>query len=180
MKTNSLSNKLSKGFTLIELLIVMAVLGVLAAIVLVAIDPAEQLKRGRDASRLQAVAQLGHAMQAYVTTQNTPPPLPATGNGTWQTTLKNSGDISAVQTAAAGGAVCAPPVSAEGSICYSPSGTDFVIWTGVESKQYVTKAAGAAACGSGKAYFIYSSTQGKAGVACSSDSVAPGVATPLL
>lgn len=37
------------GFTLIELLIVMAILGVLAVVVLVAINPVQQLARTRDA-----------------------------------------------------------------------------------------------------------------------------------
>jgi prepilin-type N-terminal cleavage/methylation domain-containing protein len=40
------------GFTLIELLIVIAILGVLAVVVLVAINPIEQLARTRDGGRL--------------------------------------------------------------------------------------------------------------------------------
>ena len=42
---------LKKGFTLIELLIVIAILGVLAVVILVAINPQEQLARGRGGGR---------------------------------------------------------------------------------------------------------------------------------
>lgn len=56
---------LKKGFTLIELLIVIAILGVLAVVILVAINPQEQLARTRDSGRISSVTQLGHAMQAY-------------------------------------------------------------------------------------------------------------------
>ena len=54
-----------KGFTLIELLIVIAILGVLAVVVLVAINPVQQLARTRDAGRKSSVAQIGHAVAAY-------------------------------------------------------------------------------------------------------------------
>lgn len=57
----------SRGFTLIELLIVIAVLGILAVIVLIAVNPAEQLRRGRDADRISTVTSLGRAVQAYYT-----------------------------------------------------------------------------------------------------------------
>jgi len=61
---------LSFGFTLIELLVVIAILGVLAGAILVAINPLEQLARGRDAGRKSTVDELGHATQAYYTAQN--------------------------------------------------------------------------------------------------------------
>lgn len=159
-----------KGFTLIELLIVIAVLGVLAAIVLVAINPGEQIARGKDASRLQTVAQLGQAMQAYFIAQGS---LPTFG-GTWQDALVASGDLKTVQAAPDdGNAVCAVsyPYS-QNRICYASSGTDFAIWTGVESKQYKVKAGGGAECdptpaGSPRSpYFIYTSVLGRAGVGC--------------
>ena len=64
---NLFKNSLQKGFTLIELLVVIAVLGVLATIVLLAVNPGEQLARGRDTSRIAAVTQLGRAVQSYYT-----------------------------------------------------------------------------------------------------------------
>lgn len=171
-----------KGFTLIELLIVIAVLGVLAAIVLVGINPAEQLKRGRDASRLQQVAQLGHAGLAYFTSQGSLlNSNSAFTNANWQTILVSSGDIKGAITAPAGGTGCAGGTSSQGSICYTNNGTtDFLIWTGGESQQYITKASGTSACPAGEAaYFIFDSIQGKSGVACVNTSSAPSAGIAL-
>ncbi len=64
---NLFKNSLQKGFTLIELLVVIAVLGVLATIVLLAVNPGEQLARARDTSRIAGATQLGRALQAYYT-----------------------------------------------------------------------------------------------------------------
>ncbi len=88
------------GFTLIELLIVIAVLGVLAAGVLVAINPGEQLARARDASRKTTVGQLSRAAQAYYTSQQKyPAGDPFSGvAGTWITQLVGAGEIKSVPT----------------------------------------------------------------------------------
>jgi len=59
---------LQKGFTLIELLIVIAIIGLLAAVVLIAINPAEMMKRGRDSQRLSDVTNLKKAIDIYVAT----------------------------------------------------------------------------------------------------------------
>jgi prepilin-type N-terminal cleavage/methylation domain-containing protein len=60
-----------KGFTLIELLIVMAILGVLAVVVLVAINPTQQLARTRDTGRKSTVNQVGRVLISYFTSRAT-------------------------------------------------------------------------------------------------------------
>lgn len=67
-----------KGFTLIELLIVIAIIGILAAAVLVAINPAKRTKQARDAGRKNDIGSLATEIQAYYTTP---------GQGIYPTTL---------------------------------------------------------------------------------------------
>ena len=57
-----------KGFTLIELLIVIAILGILAAAVLVAINPGKRTSQARDAARKNDIGSLVTSTQAYYTT----------------------------------------------------------------------------------------------------------------
>jgi prepilin-type N-terminal cleavage/methylation domain-containing protein len=57
-----------RGFTLIELLIVIAILGILAAAVLVAINPAKRQKQARDSKVKSDIGQVATAAQAYFTT----------------------------------------------------------------------------------------------------------------
>lgn len=54
-----------KGFTMIELLIVIAILGVLAVAVLSAINPLEQIRRGRDTGSRSDAEQLINALDRY-------------------------------------------------------------------------------------------------------------------
>lgn len=53
------------GFTLIELLIVIAILGVLAAAVLVAINPGKRSAQARDAIRKSNLSSLSRALDTY-------------------------------------------------------------------------------------------------------------------
>jgi len=159
-----------KGFTLVELLVVIAILGVLAAVVIVALNPAEQLARGRDAGRLSSVTQLGSAMQSYATNQGTGT-YPGSGqnNLTWQTTyLKANAEINTIVNAPAASAEC--NINIEGNICYNTSGTDAVVWTIDESQSVKTKAgcgvAGGPNANNPIAAAAWIASQGKAGITC--------------
>jgi prepilin-type N-terminal cleavage/methylation domain-containing protein len=59
-----------KGFTLVELLIVIALLGVLAAAVLAAINPLEQANRARDTRVKSDASQLLAAIDRYFVSQD--------------------------------------------------------------------------------------------------------------
>lgn len=61
--------KIKAGFTMIELLIVIAVLGVLATAVLSAINPIEQVNRGRDTGSRSDAEQLLSAVDRYYAAQ---------------------------------------------------------------------------------------------------------------
>lgn len=153
---------ISKGFTLVELLVVIAVLGVLAAVLIVALNPAEQLEKGRDAGRLSSVTQLGQAMQNYVTNQGTGT-YPTASLVTWQTTyIVAAGEINKAITVPAASSECT--TNAEGNVCYASTGTDAVIWTVASSKSSISKAA----CTGGTpiAVIAWIASQGKAGIDC--------------
>jgi prepilin-type N-terminal cleavage/methylation domain-containing protein len=57
--------RLNTGFTLMELLIVIGVLGILAAGLLAAIDPFEQLKKARDSNYRSGAIELLQSVQRY-------------------------------------------------------------------------------------------------------------------
>ena len=85
------------GFTLIELLIVIAILGILAAAVLVAVNPAKRQRQARDSARKSDIGQIATALQAYFTTP---------GQGLYPTSLgvlTSSGDLKLIPTDPTGG-----------------------------------------------------------------------------
>lgn len=148
------------GFTLVELLVVIGVLGVLAAAVLTAINPLEQLARGRDGGRKSTVSQLGHAVQSYYTSQNAVYP---TGNATWITTLQTAGEIKAVPATVAPG--CAG-TNAQNGWCYVVSGADAIVFAPAESASERTRAG----CTTTQAtWIVWSSAAGKTGSTCTAN-----------
>lgn len=73
LNTNHMMSRKSTAFTLIELLIVIGVLGILAAGLLAAVDPFEQLKKARDANNRNAVIELHNAYTRYYATHGSLP-----------------------------------------------------------------------------------------------------------
>jgi len=154
-------NKRFKGFTLIELLIVMAILGVLAVVVLVAINPVQQLARTRDAGRKSGVTQIGHAAEAYYTSHN--------GSymdaGTWLATLSTSGELASIPQEIAGsaGSYTACSSNEVSNWCYNvdASSANVLVYTKLESQSEISK------CASGDyAWFVFSSAAGRGGLVC--------------
>ena len=70
-----------KGFTLIELLIVIAIIGILAAIILVAVDPAKRLAQSRDARRAAEVNAILNAILNYTVDNKGSLPSVISGTG---------------------------------------------------------------------------------------------------
>ena len=67
MITNS-----KKGFTVLELLIVIAIIAILSVVLIVALNPAETLRKTRDSQRISDLSSLKTALGIYVTTITDP------------------------------------------------------------------------------------------------------------
>lgn len=63
-------NNAGFGFTLIELLIAIAIIGVLASSLVLALDPVGQIAKSRDAERKSDLKQIGIALDAYYSDNN--------------------------------------------------------------------------------------------------------------
>ncbi len=105
-------SKYLKGFTLIELLLVIAILGILAVALLVAINPAEAQKKARDSKRFADLKTLQILIDQYI---NDGGVIPATGIGS-----------------AAGANTAA--VTTQNSQAACPSGT--ATWLGIDTCKY--------------------------------------------
>lgn len=158
------------GFTLIELLIVMAILGVLAVVVLVAINPVQQLARTRDAGRKSGVTQLGRSLEAYYTSQG--------GNyidesSTWIDSLTASGEISTVPSAITNSLTLNCAVSAQSGWCYdgnaATSVTGAIVFTALESDSETSKCDGSNTAG----WFLWSTVDGRGGLVCTANYSTP-------
>lgn len=60
----------NKGFTLIELLVVIGIIGILAAVVLVAVNPSRQFASARDTQRRSDLLAVTSAVYQYATENN--------------------------------------------------------------------------------------------------------------
>jgi len=154
-----------KGFTLVELLIVIAIIGVLAVVVLVAINPVEQLAKTRDSGRISTVTQLGHAMQAYYTSQDAAYPAEAT----WDVDMTTSGELSTFPSAVSYGAYgytdgCTENVQPDGDgFCYDLDTTNGAIVYGeLESNNQNSKCVAP----NDQAFAVFSTGDGRGGIVC--------------
>jgi len=164
----------SLGFTLIELLVVIAILGVLAGGVLIAINPLEQLARGRDAGRKTTVDSLGKAVQAYYTSQSAV--YPTTGT-TWMTIVQTSGELKTLPSNPTGTSYTTgcnnTATLGQNGYCYNANATDAVVYARAESKSSMT--AGGCNAATQTTWIVWSSAEGKTGIACIANGTDPAV-----
>jgi prepilin-type N-terminal cleavage/methylation domain-containing protein len=140
MKINSARRliKSSKGFTLIELLIVIAIIGILAAALLIALDPAEKIRLANDTRAINNVSEVSNKIEQWAVQYN---------NGVYPA---NWGSAAAVATDPASPSAPTPPTSAY-AFTYTVAANAFTVRVAsLQSKKY-----------SGNPGFLYDSVKGK-------------------
>lgn len=168
----------SKGFTLVELLISISVMGILSAVILVAINPGEQMAKANDAGKKSAITQLAKALQSYNTIANL---WPAAGQGgnPWMTQLKNAGELRTIFPSI--GTKCNEGIEAdfpnsyqENGYCYwrftyNPTNTNEVsLWTKLDSNIEKGKCSGGLV-----PYYTWHSVRGSVCLACGKSTSPP-------
>lgn len=167
-----LKHKIDRGFTLIELLIVMAILGILAVVVIVAMNPAERQAQAKDAGRVSAVAQLGRTLQAYYTSKSVYPDV-----SNWADDLITTGNLSAFPSgltynynSVTGCSTYAQP-AVNPVYCYNEdqvNANGALIFSKAESTSYRSKCTAPE-----EAFFVFSTEDSRGGVICSNGDPAP-------
>lgn len=172
---------LSKGFTLVELLIVIAIIGTLAVVVLVAINPVQQLAKTRDTGRKSTTQQMGHSLEAFAVNNNGAYVPEAS---TWMTSLVTAGELTSVpgsiNYAVTGVSACATNTPTSGNpgngYCYvttggaaNPGGGPVIVYARLEATADISRCK-TLNSSYDRAFAIYSSALGKGGVVCKSGS----------
>jgi len=164
-----------KGFTLIELLIVIAILGILAVVVLVVMNPGERQAQARDTGRISSVTQLGRSLQAYYSTKSNYPDV-----GTWATELVGSGEISTFPSGTAysynsvSSCITYVQPAVDRTYCYNEDQVNnlgALVFAKAESTTYRSKCTPPE-----EAYFVFSTEDSRGGVVCSNGDPVPWTA----
>lgn len=154
------------GFTLIELLIVIAILGILAVVVLVIMNPGEKQAQARDTGRISSVTQIGRSIQAYYTTKTNYPNV-----GTWADDLVTSGELSSFPSGISytynSVSACTTYVqpAVDPTYCYNEdqaNGNGALVFSKMESTTYRSKCTAPQ-----EAYFVFSTADSRGGTICS-------------
>lgn len=134
MKTTA-GQYIQKGFTLVELLIVIAILGILGAGVLVAIDPVDKINSANDAKVQNGVGSIASASEAYA----------AAHNGSYQATaaeLVTYGELKVLPAEPGGTAYIYAATTSTGTACTTPleNCAIFTVTGTIKSKKYTGQA----------------------------------------
>lgn len=149
------------GFTLVELLVVIGVIGILASVVAVVINPKEQIARSKDSKRKAGINTLAVALNEYGISNHGSFPV---ANNTWmnnfieRNTLKAGVPAVPYNPAISNSCMAAPN---QNNYCYFLDNGNAFIMVQLESKLEKNK------CASGETpFFMYSTADAKAGVIC--------------
>jgi len=167
------------GFTLIELLIVIAILGILATIVILTINPTQKLAQTRDAGRQTTISQLGHTLASYSAAHEGRFPAE---DSTWITTLVDAEGLvivpPGVNYSVAGKSSCVlNRQPTDNGWCYDATGGGgdgpVITYARLESDILHSSCPNPL---SDAAWFVYSTSQGRAGIVCTPDASTEPVA----
>lgn len=142
----------SSGFTLIELLIALAVIGVLATLVFVGLDPADKINAANDSKVQTDINAIAKSMEAYAVNNSNTYPM-ATPPSDVQLTLAAAGELK-VTLAPPANYDCAPQGGAQNAYWFPGTGTAGEVVCAMRSKKYT---------GAGNVWWKWCASNGKIG-----------------